>query len=229
MGADPAVFALAVFDPGVGTSTLIASGFNGTNFWSSGTWQPMGLPVELTGSGTCCDGLTYSTLAETFTSFLSWDADGSGPVRPILFGAGTAFFYIRCYEEIPPPGCQLWVTDIQAELARFDGSQFVPTLDGVCGPLHAYAPNGSGTSPYVFVAATLGPPYLVACSTFLGCAADYNHDGAAGTDQDIEDFFACLAGHCCQTCGGADFDGDGAVGTDEDIESFFRVLAGGAC
>jgi glucose/arabinose dehydrogenase len=61
------------------------------------------------------------------------------------------------------------------------------------------------------------------------CNPDYNQDGAAGTDQDIEDFFSCLAGHCCPACGSADFNGDGAVGTDEDIESFFRVLAGGPC
>jgi len=61
--------------------------------------------------------------------------------------------------------------------------------------------------------------------------SDFNGDGDFGTDQDIEAFFACLAGNCCFTCycGGADFNGDGDVGTDADIESFFRVLAGGSC
>jgi hypothetical protein len=60
---------------------------------------------------------------------------------------------------------------------------------------------------------------------------DYNQDGDFGTDQDIEAFFACLAGHCCPTCwqGGSDFNGDGDFGTDQDIEAFFRVLAGGNC
>ena len=53
--------------------------------------------------------------------------------------------------------------------------------------------------------------------------------GAAGTDADIEDFFACIAGNCCAACGSADFNGDGATATDADIESFFRVLAGGHC
>jgi hypothetical protein len=59
-------------------------------------------------------------------------------------------------------------------------------------------------------------------------SADYNHDGAPATDQDIEDFFACIAGACCPLCE-SDFNGDGAVATDADIEAFFRVLAGGAC
>jgi hypothetical protein len=65
-----------------------------------------------------------------------------------------------------------------------------------------------------------------------GCGtSDFNGDGDFGTDQDIEAFFACLAGNCCATCfsGGADFNGDGDVGTDQDIEAFFRVLAGGDC
>jgi glucose/arabinose dehydrogenase len=62
-------------------------------------------------------------------------------------------------------------------------------------------------------------------------SADFNCDGAVGTDADIESFFSCLSGSCppppCTS--NADFNGDGAVGTDADIESFFRVLAGGTC
>jgi hypothetical protein len=62
-------------------------------------------------------------------------------------------------------------------------------------------------------------------------SSDFNGDGDLGTDQDIEAFFACLAGNCCANCwpGGSDFNGDGDFGTDADIESFFRVLAGGGC
>jgi hypothetical protein len=61
--------------------------------------------------------------------------------------------------------------------------------------------------------------------------ADFTGDGNAGTDADIEAFFACLAGQCCPTCypGGSDFNADNDHGTDQDIESFFRVLAGAAC
>jgi hypothetical protein len=62
-------------------------------------------------------------------------------------------------------------------------------------------------------------------------SADFDCDGDAGTDADIETFFACVAGSCppapCTST--ADFDGDGDVGTDADIEAFFRVLAGGTC
>ncbi len=61
------------------------------------------------------------------------------------------------------------------------------------------------------------------------CSGDFNHDGDSGTDQDIEAFFACLAGNCCPTCDTSDFNGDGDSGTDGDIEAFFRVLAGSPC
>jgi hypothetical protein len=61
--------------------------------------------------------------------------------------------------------------------------------------------------------------------------ADFNGDTDFGTDQDIEAFFACLAGFCCPTCypGGSDFNADGDSGTDQDIEAFFRVLSGAPC
>ena len=59
--------------------------------------------------------------------------------------------------------------------------------------------------------------------------ADFDGDGVPATDQDVEAFFACLAGNCCDACGSADFDGDGDMATDADIEAFFRVLAGGSC
>ncbi|HYE63226.1 MAG TPA: CHRD domain-containing protein [Phycisphaerales bacterium] len=60
---------------------------------------------------------------------------------------------------------------------------------------------------------------------------DFNGDGDSGTDQDIEAFFACLGGNCCDTCfcQGSDFNGDGDIGTDQDIEAFFRVLGGTPC
>jgi hypothetical protein len=67
---------------------------------------------------------------------------------------------------------------------------------------------------------------------FIGdftCTNDFDGDGDANTDADIEAFFACLAGNCCETCASADFDGDGDTGTEADIEAFFRVLAGMPC
>jgi hypothetical protein len=81
-------------------------------------------------------------------------------------------------------------------------------------------------------AALVGPRLVIFAAGGPTCGtADFNGDGDFGTDQDIEAFFACLAGNCCATCypGGADFNADGDVGTDQDIESFFRVLAGGPC
>jgi 3-carboxymuconate cyclase len=83
--------------------------------------------------------------------------------------------------------------------------------------------DGGGVSPEGVVA---WPGLSSTCAT-----SDFDGDGDAGTDADIEAFFACLSGNCCLTCWhlGADFDGDGDAGTDADIEAFFRVLGGGEC
>ncbi len=72
------------------------------------------------------------------------------------------------------------------------------------------------------VAVTMGMP-----SCYLN--ADFDGDGDAGSDADLEAFFACLAGSCCDTCATTDFNGDGDAATDADIEAFFTVLAGGSC
>ncbi len=69
------------------------------------------------------------------------------------------------------------------------------------------------------------------CPVAGGGTADFNCDGDAGTDSDIEAFFRCLAGNCpAAPCANtADYNNDGDVGTDADIDSFFRVLSGGPC
>jgi hypothetical protein len=110
-------------------------------------------------------------------------------------------------------------------------------------------PDGSWTTPLVALSQPAGPGDIeltfwlqtldgsaseihIGSLRFLGtgaCTTDFNGDGDTGTDQDIEAFFACLAGNCCATCGSSDFNNDGDFGTDQDIESFFRVLAGGPC
>jgi hypothetical protein len=98
------------------------------------------------------------------------------------------------------------------------GGGYVYTFTSTCGPNQVADPNFGRLLSNTM--SGISPP----CE-----AADFNHDGDAGTDLDIEDFFACIAGNCCATCDSADFDGDGDVATDADIEAFFRVLAGGGC
>jgi hypothetical protein len=88
------------------------------------------------------------------------------------------------------------------------------------GGVHYNNCGSAGSVPYRGIV-----EFFTACP----CSADFNNDGAVGTDADIDDFFACISGNCCARCGSADFNGDGAVGTDADIEAFFRVLGGGPC
>jgi hypothetical protein len=124
---------------------------------------------------------------------------------------------------------------------RLLGSTDVSTDGNGNAPFAARLPLS--TSPGSVVTATATRLSTGDTSEFSACAtvgngstqlcgtADFNGDSDFGTDQDIEAFFACLAGNCCPTCylGGADFNADGDFGTDQDIESFFRVLAGGPC
>ncbi|HYE61973.1 MAG TPA: hypothetical protein VD997_08240 [Phycisphaerales bacterium] len=119
---------------------------------------------------------------------------------------------------------------------RFENS-FVPPIGATFRILNATSRTGEFTA-----VTTEGAPSRAAAVTYdaVGATlvivqpcgtADFNGDSDIGTDQDIEAFFACLGGHCCDTCfqGGSDFNMDGDAGTDQDIESFFRVLGGGPC
>ena len=76
---------------------------------------------------------------------------------------------------------------------------------------------------------TGGPALAVQVFADVSCTQDFDGDGDTATDHDLESFFACLAGSCCESCASADFNADGDESTDADIESFFRVLAGGTC
>jgi trimeric autotransporter adhesin len=119
-------------------------------------------------------------------------------------------------------------------IARWSDGSWSALGSGVDSYVHAFAvlPNGDVAVGGNFTAAggNYSPYFAVwhpVCTPL--CDADFNNDGDFGTDQDIEAFFACLAGFCCPTCGTSDFNGDGDFGTDQDIEAFFRVLAGGTC
>jgi len=65
----------------------------------------------------------------------------------------------------------------------------------------------------------------------IGCepTLDFDGDGDAGTDADIEAYFAVLGGAPCPTgtCASLDFDTDGDAGTDADIQAFFLAIGGG--
>jgi hypothetical protein len=104
-------------------------------------------------------------------------------------------------------------------------------ISGVTTPTLTISPAGSFLAGNYDVVLTnaCGSSTSQAAQLVLRDPADYNGDGDVGTDADIEDFFACLAGSCCARCLSADFNNDGDLGTDADIEDFFRVLAGGDC
>jgi len=95
-----------------------------------------------------------------------------------------------------------------------------PVAVANAGSYDVLVSNGCGSVPSTSATLTVTSP----CGS-----PDFDGDGDAGTDLDIEAFFACLGGDCCATCGSPDFDGDGDAGTDLDIEAFVRVLGGGAC
>ena len=115
----------------------------------------------------------------------------------------------------------------RAAAARTLLARYVPDGPGAANPIDHWDNNSFTTGgPYTITLTGTSPD---PCGPGPCCRADFNGDGDIGTDQDIEDFFACLAGNCCATCGTADFNGDGDVATDADIEAFFRVLAGGNC
>jgi hypothetical protein len=101
-------------------------------------------------------------------------------------------------------------------------------------PARTVVLTAAGISQVEFMSDGLGVstvPALVIdnMSMAVCCTGDFDGDGDAATNADIEAFFACLGGNCCATCGPADFNCDGDAGTDADIEAFFRVLAGGHC
>jgi hypothetical protein len=155
-------------------------------------------------------------------SLASWN-DGLGPA---LYAAGS--FTWAGSSDRPNNGVARW-------------------RNGVWEPVTAYFDNPATSQdnlPRASLAVFQGKLYIAGEFTSIGrvnadhfavieacpfsCTSDYNRDGDFGTDQDIEAFFRCLAGHCCATCT-SDFNNDGDFGTDQDIESFFRVLAGGVC
>lgn len=134
----------------------------------------------------------------------------------------------------PPGGAVLWSDTV----GLINLNQYLPLLGvDLQGSTLGVATGISGDGRVIigrtngFSSVQLGWMVTLPCPPIFGChcTSDFNADGDYGTDQDIQDFFACLGGNCCPVCGSSDFNGDGDFGTDADIQSFFSVLGGGCC
>jgi subtilisin-like proprotein convertase family protein len=142
-----------------------------------------------------------------------------GGVYTFSQSAGTSFVTASASNPIPS-GTYTPSGNLNTFTGQFDGTWTLTVNDNASldtGTINSFTMN----NPY---------PVNYQCPPLCG-SADFNCDGAVGTDADIESFFACIAGTCppppCTST--ADFNHDGSVGTDADIESFFRVLGGGQC
>jgi hypothetical protein len=161
-------------------------------------------------------------------AWVRFAGDSNGLVRAMCerggeFIVGGSFTSVGGSDGVPPVASPY--------LAAWNGSSW-RALANVNGQVWSIASEGEDILiGGLFTAVNGQPAHNFARLRLRGCcgSSDFNADGDFGTDQDIEAFFACLAGHCCPTCGSADFNADDDFGTDQDIEAFFRVLAGGTC
>jgi hypothetical protein len=195
-------FAAAFHDDGSGLKPYIT--WLGPTFihrLENGAWQPVG------------SGMSWHHLPGTLVSF----NDGQGP--GLYAGAGHSVAGQTVANRVSRWRNGAW------------GPVVTPTLPNQIGPSSMAVFANS-----LYIAGDFGHFDAIATDRLARidycaptCTPDFNNDGDTGTDQDIEAFFACLAGNCCPACGSADFNGDGDFGTDQDIEAFFRVLAGGPC
>jgi hypothetical protein len=172
------------------------------------------------------------------------DGEGGNDLALLAGAAGAVGPAVVAGELITGP-----LTSPQTYLATL----YTPGYGNNAGPLgclgcSAYSPlrfrGGDGTDHYGWVLISGHAPWFLRIDTgayestpggsiHAGtrcCRADFDGDGDARTDLDIEAFFACLAGNCCPTCPpDADFDCNANPGSDADIEAFFKVLAGLPC
>jgi len=161
-------------------------------------------------------------------AYASTNAAGVTGVSAASAATATAGFEIFIpYAAIGLPDGACTTIGLAAAIVRTSGSvtnMWIPGLQGATSEL-GQAPNLSARAGTQH-AFTLLPPRCRNCGT-----TDFDGDGDAGTDADIEAFFAVIGGGPCPTpsCATTDFDGDGDEGTDADIEAFFRVVGGGAC
>ena len=221
--------------------------FTGIARWNGQDWVPESPPV------TGPNWVRKLAVTNSGELICSGDFYGFGPVTSVFVGRRTAegapWVAEHPKSQSARPGATL---NLAAGLAHgyentapttYQWYHDTAPIPGAAGALSAnelallslpdFQPEQAGAYHVVFTS-TCGTSESRAADILAlpPCAtSDYDGDGDAGTDSDIEAFFVCLAGACCPTCWhlGADFDADGDTGTDADIEAFFRVLAGGPC
>jgi hypothetical protein len=166
--------------------------------------------------------------------------DGDAPITVVAQPASGTLHSrqnttLSVVADSPAPVSYLWRLNGEDLPANFVGFGLF-TSDPTRPTLRVSASNAAVAGAFAFdCVITNSCGFVVSAEAVIDVqpcgTADFNDDGDSGTEQDIEAFFACLAGNCCAACypGGVDFNGDGDFGTDQDIEAFFRVLAGGAC
>jgi hypothetical protein len=176
------------------------------------------------GSGTLTAVFSYAfTVTQRADYMLDYSFGGSPPVDLRLQITGPSLNIDQSSLTAPAN-----LVEARGLTGQLEPGDYTLRLSGG-GTISFVGPGGNGggaggNPPIIALRMVAAPPSP--CGT-----SDFNGDGDFGTDQDIEAFFACLAGSCCATCfeGGSDFNQDGDFGTDQDIESFFRVLGGGDC
>jgi hypothetical protein len=193
-----------IHNDGSGPAIYVAGpGVQGIQRLRNGAWEPISPNFTLSG-----------TSAVAMASF----DDGEGPA---LYAAG----YFKNIGTVPTNGFARWRNNTWSPVFPYASS---PIVDFDRASLAVF--NNRLYVSGIFTQLNGTPAnhlaYIEACPR--SCVQDFNNDGDSGTDADIEAFFQCLAGNCCNLCS-ADFNNDGDTGTDADIESFFRVLAGGPC
>jgi trimeric autotransporter adhesin len=231
--------AMKVFDGGLTVGGSFSGPSRNVARWTGSSWQALGTGADgrvsalaeykgelvIGGRFVRAGDHLSAGIARWSTTAAPWIAEQPRPVN--LCGIQTVSFQVT-----PAVGftglTYQWRRNGQILIDGPTGNGSI--AEGATAPIltiHNATPADSGSFDCIVSNACGGSS---STSASLGqVTADFNNDGDFGTDQDIEAFFACLAGNCCPLCGSPDFNSDGDVGTDQDIEAFFRVLAGQPC
>jgi hypothetical protein len=150
---------------------------------------------------------------------------GTGAYTAIALGVSADGSVIVGQANLNAPSALGFIWDAAHGMRRLDD---VVALQGA--PLPCQITSATSISDDGRTVAANGPCGAWVIRLGGACGShDFDGDGDAATDHDIEAFFACIAGNCCAACGTPDFNHDGDSSTDADIESFFRALAGQGC